>query len=321
MLGASISFLTPRAAALALLSLVPIASLVVGDRRLQRVRRLLGLESPGATGSRRRAALLAAICLLLTVAAMQPVVRSRTSLRARTDAQAFVVIDTSRSMKAAASPGGVTRLGRARRAAIAAAGALGDVPAGVATLTDRVLPDLCPTPNRAAFDSAVEALTAEDPPPRDINTVATTFGALGELATEGFFPESVRKRAVVLVTDGESRPFDAAGLASLLADHGIHLAVIAVGSGSDRVYRPDGTLEAAYRPDAQGARQSLDQLGGVTVPGLAQALGTGPSRVVGVEPRARTLAPLAALLALVPLVLLVGGRALPGLLRGVTFRI
>ena len=36
--------------------------------------------------------------------------------------------------------------------------------------------------------------------------MATTFDALQQLATAGFFPHSVRKRAVILITDGESRP-------------------------------------------------------------------------------------------------------------------
>jgi hypothetical protein len=41
--------------------------------------------------------------------------------------------------------------------------------------------------------------------------------------------------------------------------------------------------------------------------------------VVGVQPHTHTLAPVPALLALVPLAFLLSGGILPGLLRGVTF--
>ena len=143
-----------------------------------------------------------------------------------------------------ASPSAPKRLARAKRAALDAAASLGDVPVGVATFTDRVLPILFPTANRAAFDSAVEALTIEDPPPRDVNTVATSFGALAALGTQGFFPSRVHKRAAIVVTDGESRPFDPGTLASTLSGHGIRLAVVPVGTGGDRVFRPDGKPEA-----------------------------------------------------------------------------
>ena len=131
----------------------------------------------------------------------------------RTDAQAFVVIDTSRSMAARPSPTGASRLQRAKQLALAIGPQLGDVPVGVATFTDRVLPDLFPTSDRATYDSTVSALGIEDPPPEEISTVATTFDALQQVATSGFFPDSVRKRAVILITDGESRPFDPAAVA------------------------------------------------------------------------------------------------------------
>jgi hypothetical protein len=305
----SFAFLTPRAAVLIVLALVPLGAIVVAERRVARVRSALGLDAPAQ--HRRRAALVAAAVLAMVIAAMQPVVKTEQAAHARTDAQAFVVIDTSRSMAAAASPSAPKRLARAKRAAIDAAAALGDVPIGVATFTDRVLPILFPTANRAAFDSAVEALTIEDPPPRDVNTVATSFGALAALGTQGFFPSRVHKRAAIVVTDGESRPFDPGTLASTLSGHGIRLAVVPVGTGGDRVFRPDGKPEAAYRPDPKAAAQSLARLGGLTPARLRQALGSGPSHVIGVEPRTRSLAPIPALLALLAVVVLLG-RDLPG---------
>ena len=87
---------------------------------------------------------------------------------------------------------------RAKQIALALAPQFGDVPVGVATFTDRVLPDLFPTADRAAFDSAVTAVTIEDPPPASSSRrTATTFDAL-PVATEGFFPAGVHKRVVIV---------------------------------------------------------------------------------------------------------------------------
>lgn len=328
MLAFAVSFLTPRAAWLAVLVLIPLAALAVAARRVDRVRTALRLPDPGSGGSRRRAALVVAIALLLVLAAMQPVVRAHTSVRERSDAAAFVVVDVSRSMAASHSPGSPTRLARAKQAAYKLGGELAGVPLGVATFTDRVLPNLFPTSDTAAFDSTVSSLVPNSPPPRDVNQVATTFDALNALATEGFFRPSVHRRAVVLITDGESRAFDPAGIAGELRSHGITLSVVRVGDGADRVWRFDGKPEAAYRPDPAGAQLNIARLDRATgvAPGatpasiVRRAIGSGPTSVVGVEPRSRTLAPVLAGLALIPLALLLLGEAPPGSLRGVTFR-
>jgi hypothetical protein len=325
--AASFMFLTPRAAFLVALAAVPLAAFAVGTQRVARVRRVLGLPPPAARRRREREAYIAALAVLLALAAMQPAIRTQTARRERTDAQAFVVIDVSRSMAAASSPTGPTRLQRAKQLALALAAQLGDVPVGVATFTDRILPDLFPTSDRGTYDSAVSALTVEDPPPREVSTVATTFDALRQVATQDFFPESVRKRAVIVITDGESRPFDPRLVASVLGAHGIRLALVRVGSGADRVRRPNGTPEANFRPDPRGAGLSIGELASAaqapTGPQagqvVARELGPGPSNVVGIQPHTRTLAPLPALLALVPLGLLLGSGILPGLLRRVTF--
>jgi len=327
MLAFAVSFLTPRAAWLVVLALVPLTALAVAARRVERVRRALRLADPGSGGLRRRALLLTAVVVLLVVAAMQPVVRAHTSVRERSDAAAFVVIDVSRSMAASHSPGSPTRLARAKQIAYAFGSKLGEIPLGVATFTDRVLPNLFPTSDTAAFDSTVSSLTDNSPQPRDVNSVATTFDALTSLATQGFFRPSVRHRSVVLITDGESRAFDPAGTADVLRSHGITLSVVRVGDGADRIWRPDGKPEAAYRPDPAGARLNVARLARAagTTPGadpatlVRDASGSGPTSVVGVEPRSRTLAPLFAALALVPLALLLGGDVSAGWLRRVTF--
>jgi VWA domain-containing protein len=329
MLAASISFLTPWAGLLGLLALLPLGALVLAERRLGRARRALRLPSPDGGDRVRRGALGVAVVLLLVLTAMQPALETTTALRARTDAQAFVVLDTSRSMLAAPSPGAPTRLRTARRDALALVNRLPGIPVGVATFTDRVLPDLFPTSDTAAFDSVVDAVRIESPPPREVNTVATDFDALTALATQGFFTTRAKRRAVVLVTDGESRAFDPAAVAGTLSQNGIRLAVVRVGGGGDRVWKPNGKPEANYRPDPAGAETSLARLraaagetGGADAASLvSRALGRGPTERVGVEPRSQTLAPFAAILALVPLALLLGLTGVsPGWLRGVTSR-
>jgi hypothetical protein len=327
MLAATFTFLTPRAAFLCVLAVIPIAAVAIGRRRAERARRELRLPSPDRHDRLRRSALVTACVLLLVLAAMQPVVRTTTSLRARTDSQAFVVLDTSRSMAASPSPGGTTRLQAAKGIALSLGTRLPGIPLGVATFTDRVLPDLFPTSDSGVYDSVVDSATVEGPPPRDSNTVATTFGALTELATEGFFAPTAHRRAVVLITDGESRAFDPSSVAETLRGHGIQLAVVRVGSGADRVWRSDGTPEANFRPDPAGARISVSRLqqAASQAPGagvasvVARALGRGPTSRVGVEPRDRTLSPIAALLALLPLAGLLAGISRESL-RRVTFR-
>jgi hypothetical protein len=325
--AASFLFLTPRAGFLLLLAIAPLGALALGGRRATRIRRILGLEPPAARRSIGRIVSIAALAGLLALAAMQPAIRTQTPRRQRTDAQAFVVIDVSRSMAARPSATGASRLQRAKQIAFAIGPQLGDVPVGVATFTDRVLPDLFPTSDRATYDSTVSALTIEDPPPQEVSTVATTFEALQQVATAGFFPDSVRKRAVIVITDGESRPFDPAGVARTLTSHGVRLALVRVGGGADRVLRPDGTPEANFRPDPRQARTNISRLaaaaqaptGPRAAQALAAALGNGPSNVVGVRPHLHTLAPVVALLALLPLAFLLGGGISPRLLRGVTF--
>src|SRR3954451_22153111 len=131
----------------------------------------------------------------------------------------------------AATPGSAaqSRLARARAVARDLAARVGGVPLGVATLTDRVLPDLFPTADRGTFQSVVRSVSLEDPPPRESSVTATAFSALGPVGSQGFFERAVRHRVLVLLPDGEMRPFDAAGVASALAaGPGVRLVVARV---------------------------------------------------------------------------------------------
>lgn len=312
MLASSLVFLTPWAALVAVAAVVPAAALLYAARRVGQVRRLLGLGAPAERSLVARTLLVLAVVGLLVLAATQPVLRTTAALHARTDAQVFVVLDTSRSMLAAPAPGATTRLARAKSIAEQVAASLRGVPVGVATFTDRVLPDLFPTADSGAVDGVLRSVKIEDPPPRDVNTVATTFDALSSVATQGFFLGGVHKRAVLLITDGESRPFDPHALASALGHAGITLVIDRVGGGADRVWRANGTAEANYRPDPAGARAAVAQLAAATresatgdpTSELQRALGSGPTHAVGQTAETKTLAPYVALLALLPLLAL-----------------
>ena len=75
----------------------------------------------------------------------------------RTDAEAFVVLDVSRSMLAQSSLTRPQRIERAKAAAIELRRGLPDVRVGVASLTDRVLPHLFPSADEKVFEATSTA--------------------------------------------------------------------------------------------------------------------------------------------------------------------
>jgi von Willebrand factor type A domain len=202
-----VSFLTPLAALFALAAAVPLAALAVVERRSDRVRAALRLRGPGR---RALAPVIAALVLLPTlvgVAAAQPVVVHRQQVRERGDAQAFFVFDTSLSMDASSGAGEPTRLARAKRLARRLEAALGDVPVGVASMTDRVLPDLMPTTDPALFNRTLtQSVGINEPPPSQPygEKRATNLQALLSLTSSHFFTNTVKRRLLVVFTDGEA---------------------------------------------------------------------------------------------------------------------
>jgi hypothetical protein len=262
------TFLTPLAALVALAALLPLAAAVLGRGRVAAVRRTLGLRPPAARSGLVGPALAAAGIVLLGVAAAQPVLERRASERVRKDVQALFVIDTSRSMAALATPASPTRLDRAIEAAVQLRASIPQVPSGIATLTDRVLPNLLPVPDPAGFDGvARRAVAIESPPPRDQSVRATTYAALAEIASGNYFEPAASRRIVVLLTDGESNPVDGSTIAGALpAAKGYRLVAIRFWAGNEAVYGGDGKPEAAYRPDPSGL---------AVLDGLAAALSGG----------------------------------------------
>ncbi len=312
---AALTFLSPSAALVALAAVLPAAVFALGRRRLRTLRQALGLAAPAGGGDLVVAGCLVAVCALLGVTAAQPALLEETSRRVRSDAQAYVVLDTSRSMLAAASATGRTRLQRAQAAAIALRAALPDIATGVGTITDRVLPNLLPSADESAFERTVaSAIVSEQPPPLDDRARATTLAALAEVPRSGTFAPSAKQRALIVLTDGESRPFDLVELSRALARRpATTLVLIHVWRGSEAVFGPTGAREGAYRPD-RTARAQLDALARATggsvfaegdldgaVARVRAVLGNGPTVTAGRTTKVRTLAPYPALLALLPL--------------------
>jgi hypothetical protein len=244
------TFLTPLGGLVALAALLPLAAALASRARAEVVRRRLQLPAP-QRASELRPLLGATAIALLGLAAAQPALTRATHPRSRTDVQAVFVLDTSRSMAASSTPSSPTRLDRAAAAAITLRNAVSDVPSGVLTLTDRVLPDLLPVPDTGGFDGVVNrAVRIESPPPVSTSYRATSYAALGQIASGDVFPPAATKRIVVLLTDGESAPVGTGELARAL--DGYRFEAVRFWAPNESVYRQDGTPEAAYRPDPSG---------------------------------------------------------------------
>jgi von Willebrand factor type A domain len=308
-----VTFLTPAAALVALLVVVPLVVMVLTERRVGEVRRALRLPEPRASRPLAAIALLV-LAALLGLGAAQPALDTTEDRLARTDAEILVVFDTSRSMLAADSADGDTRFERAQGAAVRLRNQLPEIPVGLVSLTDRVLPHLLPTVNRTAFaTSVVRTMGVNRPPPlQRSNRVASTFDALRWVATRNFFAPQANKRIVVLLTDGESRVFNPRRMQAAFRSRA-HLLAIHFWKPGERVFRPDGAPEPQYQADPSSAQnvQTLaravggrafdeDELGDVADE-VRRIVGKGEARPVGEDNSRTSLAPYLFLGAFVPL--------------------
>ncbi len=320
------SFLTPLGALAALAVLLPLGVALHGRARVALVARRLGLEPPRRWSLEPRTTAAAAAVALLGLAAAQPALTDEALVRTRTDVAALFVFDTSRSMAASLTPSSPTRLARAIAAAVGLRAAIPEVPAGVATFTDRVLPDLLPVPGTTGFDGVVQrAVRIEDPPPSSPAARATNYGNLGEIASGDYFGPAVRRRVIVLLTDGESNPFDPSMIAGVLGVRdGYRFLAIRFWNQSEAVFDAGGRPNPAYHPDSTGRlllAELAGSLGGRSFGGgEVQAAASYLRRVVGRGPTGSTRyvldqQPLAPYVALLALVLLLLGTVPQSLLR------
>jgi hypothetical protein len=337
---------------LCVLGLVPVAAAgAIVRRRQVAAARELGLARPrGALGW---PLLLASAAALVAVAAAQPALVSSHAVTVRTDAEAYVVVDTSISMLARPARRDPARIDDARRVTLELAELLPpSLRVGIAVMPQGVLPALAPTTNRALLRRVVDGtvgvgslaakpqdqlLTASGtaPTPSRANApyVATNLTALKSLVVAPFFRRETTRRLAVLITDAESSSFPLAPVVSALRRSRVQLLVVRVGSARDRLWRQIHgrvALDRGYAP-AVASYDEVDALArrfgsGVYRPAqvgaldarVRQLLGSGPEavsrRVIDPHPVGPYLALAALVLAAIPLAHVLP--ALPSFSRG-----
>lgn len=316
---AELRLLTPNALLFALTALLPLAVYVLRERRAGRVRAALGLEEPSRRSRLPLVAALAAVPALLALAAAQPIVDQTKSRSERTDAEAFYVIDISRSMLAAADPEAQTRFLRAADAAIRLRGAIPEVPVGIASLTDRLLPHALPTTDARVFAQTMnKAVDIERPGPTlsYSNLKATSYDALASIVTGRYFSPEAKKRLLVVFTDGESRPL-AGELARAFEGQQPPIQTIFVHfwAPEERIFET-GVAEAGYAPErsapsslaavadlVDGQMFAESELEGAEN-AIRQAAGDGPTRLRRLEGERLALMAWVTLAAFLPLAFL-----------------
>jgi hypothetical protein len=310
-----VDFLTPLGALIAVLVAAPLAAFLVGERGRRRVNALLRLGEPDRRVRFAPAVAVVVVAALFGLAATQPTLVRRAQQHVRTDAEAWFVLDTSLSMKASAGPAAPTRFQRAQALAVRLRDELPDIPVGIASITDRALPHLFPTPDSDTFDITVhKVMGIERPPPTDgFSTRITTLGSIARIATDNFFAPSARKRLLVVFTDGETKPFVDESLGTVFRQPpGVRAVFVRIWGAHERIY-DGGRPDPLYRPDPLSAtyiQQLAATTGGVAVGAdnfsemvkAARAdLGSGPTEVLKNEERRLELAPYLAGFAFLPL--------------------
>ena len=312
----SIELATPIAALAGLAGLVPLAVWLVQSRRAGGLRRVLGLPEPVVRARITRPLALACAFALLGLAAAQPLLVRQRERHVRTDAQMLLVLDNSRSMLASSGPHTRPRFRRAALFARKLRADLPELPTGVAALNNRLLPYVFPTVDEQAFSSVVaRAYGIQKPPPAiDPDPVATAFDQLNEVTTQTFFSPRARKRVLVVLSDAETRPFDARGTLAALRRARTTPVVV-------RFWHPGERIpHALYRSTQPGALARLRAAGWAAyseteLPAVVRrvraAIGSGTTANVGYRRSETSIAPAVALAALAPLLLVIVPAGVP----------
>jgi hypothetical protein len=319
-----LTFVSPLAGLVGLGVLAAIAALVAAEARGRRICGALGLVPRGRAAGAAEIVALALVGVLLGAAAMQPVGSRVEPRQGRTDAEAIFVFDISRSMEARASRDAPTRFERALTSAKELRAAMPDVPVGIASVTDRVLPHLFPTTSENVFTATVDRVLGIERPPPDSSGRgrATALGALAALATNNFYGSTSTRRLAVVFTDGETLPADLGTLRARMFGGHVRPIVVRFWDPDERVYTARGAVERGYRPDPgstdelavlteamQGRTYDEHDLGSAAA--RAQALlGDGPTGAQGRELRSVELSAPVAAVAFVPLLFLLWRRNL-----------
>jgi hypothetical protein len=307
------TFLSPLAALVALAVVLPLGAYALLELRSRRVSGRLGLTLPPLRSRFGIPVALAVLAAFLGIAAAQPVISGTRSHKGRSDAQVYVLFDVSRSMLARGSASGPDRLQRAKQLAIDLRHGLPDVPVGITSLTDRVLPHLFPTLDPNVFESVLrDAIGIERPPPSGTNDLATDLSTIGDIGTNDFYGPNAAKRLLVVFSDGESKYFDDALLKKDFDKGHVHVLFVHLWAPDEKIYLARKNVDPGYRPDPQSnqAAQRLAAAGGGEVLGedpgslVSQAkayLGSGPRTSIREQRTRISLGPYVALMALLPL--------------------
>lgn len=315
-----VSFLTPAAALFGLSVLVPLLVVAGRERRLREIRRELGLPQPRRSSQVAFVAGVALVPLLLALAATQPVLEDARVQDERADAEIIVVLDTSRSMLAAAENGAPTRFERARRIALRVHEYLPEVPLGLASMTDRALPHLFPTTDGRVIAATLDdSLAVDRPPAARYSPLATSLNSLAAIPRTNFFSPSAQRRVLVVLTDGEADEIDPSLVRAFRRDPRIDVLFVRLWNGAERIYET-GVPETGYRPDptlrtrlAQaaslaGGRVFGENDVGELIAATRSSLGSGPTRPRALEGERRALMPYLTLAAFLPLALILWRR-------------
>jgi hypothetical protein len=307
-------FVNPLAALAALAVVVPLWALRRGQRRSRQVREGLGLEAPARRSGLLVAAAIVAVAALVGAAAAQPVLLERQPQYVRTDAEVFAVFDVTQSMLAARAEGQPTRLQRAEEAALEIRSRLSDVPVGIASFTNRIVPHLFPTANHAVFRSTVtKAVGIERPPPDQApGALLTALAALAPLRTHNFFSPEATARVAVVFTDGETLPLPPAAALALQREPRVSLVFVRVWAPDERIFSGPPHVRR-YQPDPDSTARFEEIAGSLGAPVFTVAdtdsvaatvrrvVGRGELVRAGDEVSARPLTAWAVALIVVPL--------------------
>ena len=306
---ADLVFLTPWAALVGLAFTAPLVTLMIRERAWARVLLTLELRPPPLVRVLVRPVGLISLAVLVAVTAAQPAIRTTDSTPLRSDAELLLTFDVSRSMEATQARGGVVRLERARALGRELHEAIPDVPTGVATLTNRMMPLLFPTGDERGVTAVIDhSLRLMQPQPAALTAArASSLGALTLAADRSYYNPSARKRALVVFSDLDSDFFSLEGTLRLLRQNRIEPFLVRVAAPSEQIF------------DASGRPNAYVSVSTVSVEGLRRArwhafeegesarlvseirtyLGRGPVEASGLVESQRTLAPWFALAALV----------------------
>src|SRR5205823_2487602 len=132
---------------------------------------------------------------------------------------------------------------------------LPEVPFGVASLSDWLLPAALPTLDPHTFDAALTtSIAVGRPATRFPSPNATDFSNLASLARGNYFAPNARHRLAIVLSDGESRFYPVGTTAAALVNGGVRLVVV-------RLWHPDEAVflgrrrDPGYRPDPKAAAQ------------------------------------------------------------------